>query len=95
MKGIRQYLQAPTASNDAVFSGSATDLHLQNFSLSQTEVAGRPGWCSSRGEPRAECPPRGGVRSANEPFAPAQPPPRAIALPSTETQSTTSRCPHR
>eukprot|EP00965_Chrysotila_dentata_P160574 5301018-Pleurochrysis_carterae.AAC.1 len=38
---------------------------------------------------------RGGVRGAIESFAPAQPPPRAIALSSTGAQSTTSQCPHR
>eukprot|EP00965_Chrysotila_dentata_P076293 2519835-Pleurochrysis_carterae.AAC.3 len=63
--------------------------------MGQTEAAGRLGWCSSSGEPRAECTPRGGVRGANKLFAPAQPPARAIALSPTGAQSTTSRCPHR
>eukprot|EP00965_Chrysotila_dentata_P175425 5790329-Pleurochrysis_carterae.AAC.1 len=66
-----QGVRAPTASNDAVFSGSAADLHLRYLSLSQTEAAGRPGWYSSRGEPRAERPSRADVRGAEEPSAPA------------------------
>eukprot|EP00965_Chrysotila_dentata_P226106 6195203-Pleurochrysis_carterae.AAC.1 len=41
-----------------LFSGSAADLHLQYFSLSQTEAAGRPRCCSLRGEARAERTPR-------------------------------------
>eukprot|EP00965_Chrysotila_dentata_P029382 976099-Pleurochrysis_carterae.AAC.1 len=86
MARIPPGVQAPTASKDAVFPSSAADVHLQKVSLNQTKVAGRPGWCSSRGEPRAERPPRGGVHSANEPFAPAQPPPRAIALSSTSLE---------
>eukprot|EP00965_Chrysotila_dentata_P216090 6189165-Pleurochrysis_carterae.AAC.6 len=53
------------------FSGSAADSHLQYFSLSQTEAAGGPVCCSSRGKQRAERTPRAGVRGAKEPFASA------------------------
>eukprot|EP00965_Chrysotila_dentata_P185313 6117464-Pleurochrysis_carterae.AAC.2 len=42
------------------FSGSFANLYLQYFPLSQTEAAGRPGWCSSSGTPRTERTSKGG-----------------------------------
>eukprot|EP00965_Chrysotila_dentata_P151821 5016768-Pleurochrysis_carterae.AAC.2 len=67
-EGIRQGVQAPMASKDAVIPGYAADLHLQDLSLSQTEAAGRPGCYSLRGKPRAECTTRACVRGAEQPY---------------------------